>query len=173
MLSGVNQPWKRQKIMKMRSRSVRVTNRNKKHALNEAFVEKLSSEILRVLKRAKDAEIEVVFLDDKDIRKLNRQFKKEDMATDVLSFRIDREEFGREKFLGEVVISLDTAFRNSKLFGTDAEYEIIRYVIHGMLHLFGYDDQTEKDRSEMWAKQEKLLSELCKRESLSKVLTRR
>jgi len=159
--------------MKMRSSAVRVTNRNASYNVNERFLERLSVDILKSLKKAKDAEVEVVFLDDKAIRKLNKQFKKEDSATDVLSFRIDRKEFGRQKFLGEVVVSLDTAVRNAKLFGTEFEYEIVRYVIHGILHLFGYDDQTEAGRFKMWHKQERLLKDLCRQEDLLKVLTRR
>jgi probable rRNA maturation factor len=159
--------------MKTRSNAIRVSNRNPSYKISELFLEKLAGIIMRSLKKAKDAEIEIVLLDDKGIRKLNKQFKKEDSATDVLSFRIDRDEFGRKKFLGEVVISLDTARRNSGLFGTEFEYEIVRYVIHGILHLFGYDDLTEKERTRMWQKQEKLLGELCRLENLSKVLTRR
>ena len=159
--------------MKKRNNAVRATNRNGSYKINELFVERLASGVLKTLKKAKDAEIEIVFLDDKAIRKLNKAFKKEDAATDVLSFRIDREEFGRKKFLGEIVISLDTAQRNARLFGTAFEFEIVRYIIHGILHLFGYDDLTERDRSKMWLEQERLLSDLCIREDLSKVLTRR
>lgn len=159
--------------MKIRSNAVRATNRNGSYRINEAFVEKLATGVLRMLKKAKDAEIEIVFLDDRAIRKLNREFKHEDSATDVLSFRIDREEFGRKKFLGEVVISLDTAARNSKLFGTAFEFEAMRYVIHGILHLFGYDDLNERDRAKMWSQQERILNDLCCREDLSKVLMRR
>lgn len=159
--------------MKKRNSAIRVTNRNSSYKIGERFLERLAQGILRSLKKLRDAEIEVVFVDDKSIRQLNKKFKKEDAVTDVLSFRIDREEFGRGKFLGEIVVSLDTAMRNSTLFGTEPEYEIVRYMIHGILHLFGYDDMTEKDRLLMWGKQETLLSDICKRENLSKVLTRR
>jgi probable rRNA maturation factor len=96
-----------------------------------------------------------------------------DEPTDVLSFGMDGREFMRKKVLGEIFISLDTARRNSRLFGVVFEAEIVRYVVHGILHLFGYGDGTKREKARMWHKQEGLLKELCRQGNFSKVLTRR
>jgi rRNA maturation RNase YbeY len=79
----------------------------------------------------------------------------------------------RKEVLGEIFISVDTARRNSRLFGVSFEDELVRCVVHGILHLFGYDDEAEGDKARMWHKQEGLLKELCRRENFSKVLMRR
>lgn len=150
---------------------IQIENLNKKFTLNGSFVKKLAAEILKSIK--KDIDLEIVFLDDRAITGLNKKYKKEDRPTDVLSFRLDRKEFGRKGDLGDIFISLDTARRNAKFYGTRFEGEIVLYVIHGILHLFGYDDGTVRDRRRMSKRQGAVLEELCSRENLSRVLTRR
>ncbi len=147
-----------------------VTNLNRAHKVNGPFIKKIIAEILKFLKQPRIAELEVVFLDDVAIRSLNKKYKKRNSATDDLSFKIDRDEFGVGSSLGEVFISLDTAFRNAGIFKTTFEEETVLYVIHGILHLFGYDDGKPKDRRRMSKKEEEILEYLCKREDLSKVL---
>jgi probable rRNA maturation factor len=153
--------------------SIIVTNCHRSYALNEAFVRKLAAAVVTLIKKKKRADLEIVFLDDRSIRGLNRRYKGEDAPTDVLSFRIDRKEFGKARFLGEIFISLDTARRNAKVFGAAFEDETVLYVIHGILHLFGYDDKTPGQRARMSKKQDRILGLLCRQETLSKVLTRR
>ena len=75
--------------------------------------------------------------------------------------------------MGEIFISIDKALANSKIFKTTLEEEFTLYVIHGILHLTGYDDESRTGRVKMEAKQGKILEEICKREDLSKVLTLR
>ena len=106
-----------------------------------------------------------LFIGDKAIRKLNKRFKRRDRATDVLSFGLDD--------VGSIAISLDTASRNAKIFGTLFHEEALRYVVHGILHLFGYDDGTGPDRRKMAAEEDRILRRLCPNTVLSKVLTRR
>ena len=159
--------------MRNSARHIKVINCNKFYSLNVKFVESIAAKVLKSLKKDKTSEVDIVFMDDAAIKKLNKRYKNEDTPTDVLSFAIDGREFLRKQVLGEIFISLDTARRNSKLFGVVFEDEIVRYVIHGILHLFGYDDQAKAEKAKMWHKQERLLGELCKQETLSKVLTRR
>lgn len=148
---------------------IKIINLNRSYKLNEAFTKKLAVKILKIIKK-NNVELELVFLDDRSIKKLNKKYRGENSATDVLGFRIDRTEFGQKPFLGEIFISLDTARRNSRVFGTRFEDELILYVIHGILHLFGYDDETAPQRTRMSKKQERILKELCRRENLLKVL---
>lgn len=84
----------------------------------------------------------VAFVSDKNIRKLNQQFRGVDKATDVLSF--PAEEPGN---LGDVAISVETASRQAKENGLSFEDEIAQLILHGLLHLSGYDH--EADTGEM------------------------
>lgn len=84
-----------------------------------------------------------MFTGDAEIRKLNKQYRRKDKATDVLSFSaiegLPAEEF--ETNLGELVISLDTAKKQAKKYKCSLSEEIARLIIHGILHLFGHDHE--------------------------------
>jgi len=153
----------------MRS-DIKVSNLHKRYKLNESFAEKIASKILELLKRNGRAQLEFIFVDDKTIKIFNKRYKHENIPTDVLSFKIDRREFAQRAFLGEIIISLDTALRNSKAFGTTHTDEITLYIIHGILHLFGYDDESPEDSIRMSRKQDLILERLRKCKNLSEVL---
>jgi probable rRNA maturation factor len=91
----------------------------------------------------------ITLTDDKTIRALNAKFRKIDRATDVLSF-----EMGEDGILGDIVISEETALRNSKRFGTKYPDELKRLVIHGCLHLLGYDHLLKSGRILMRSKED-------------------
>lgn len=145
--------------------SIVVRNLNKKHRLNEKFIKKLTADILKILRKPRSAELEIIFLSDSAIRLLNRRYKGRNISTDVLSFELGE--------LGEVIISSDTALRNSRIFNTSFEEEIVLYIIHGILHLFGYDDETAGAKNRMSKKENGIRERICGKENLSKVLTRR
>ena len=119
---------------------IKVKNLNKRYKLNERFLKKVSADIIKMLKKP-DAELEIVFLSDVAIRPFNKKYKHSDRATDVLSFDLDG--------LGEILISSDMALKNSSIFGTSFEEELVLYVIHGILHLCGYGDKTPAKKKEM------------------------
>lgn len=145
--------------------SIVVRNLNKKHRLNEKFIKKLTADILNILRKPRSAELEIIFLSDSAIRLLNRRYKGRNISTDVLSFELGE--------LGEVIISSDTALRNSRIFSTSFEEEIVLYIIHGILHLFGYDDETAGAKNRMSKKENGIRERICGKENLSKVLMRR
>jgi probable rRNA maturation factor len=101
------------------------------------------------------ANLSIAIVDDPTIHRLNRQYLKHDYPTDVLSFLLDRDERGLE---GEVIVSVDTAARRAAEFGWSTADELLLYVIHGTLHLVGYDDQTESAREKMRAAERRMLS---------------
>ena len=144
---------------------VRIINLHKAYKVNEPLVRKIAAYILKCCEKETEAELELVFLDNKQIRPLNKKYKGEDRPTDVLSFDLGG--------MGEIFISIDKALANSKIFKTALEEEFTLYIIHGILHLIGYDDETSRERARMERKQKKILRFLCKRENLSKVLTPR
>lgn len=80
----------------------------------------------------------IAFVSDKNIQKLNQQFRGIDKATDVLSFPADE-----PNNLGDVAISVDTAASQAKDNGLSFENEIAQLILHGLLHLSGYDHETD------------------------------
>ncbi|MBI5123805.1 MAG: rRNA maturation RNase YbeY [Candidatus Omnitrophica bacterium] len=158
----------------MRPRTkIKVLNLNESYSLCEDFIKKIVLFVLNFLKKPQEIDLEIIFLDDDSIRRLNKRYKRKDLPTDVLSFKIDRREFGVDEFLGEILISADRAFHNAKIFESSFERELALYVIHGILHLLGYDDEKNKDRVVMRKIEQEILCHLCGKEDLSKVLTRR
>ena len=144
---------------------ITVTNRNKKHGLNEKFIKAAAVKVFKIIRKSPGTKLEIVFLSDADIKPVNKKYKHSDRTTDVLSFDLGD--------AGSIAISLDTASRNAKTFGTLFHEEALRYVVHGILHLFGYDDGTGPDRRKMAAEEDRILRHLCSNTVLSKVLTRR
>lgn len=78
--------------------------------------------------------IDVSLVNDSTIRRLNRRYRKKARPTDVLSFA-----YGEEGLLGEIIISEETARRQAKAYGAPYREELRRLVIHGVLHILGYD----------------------------------
>jgi len=109
--------------------------------------------------RLSDAQLSIVVTTDRRIRKVNREWRGKDKATDVLSFPAARvpgpKEWGRP--LGDVVISLDTTRRRAKEDGRPVKDELARYLAHGLLHLLGHDHQDEAQAKKMARAEAKLL----------------
>ncbi len=150
--------------------TIRTFNLHKSYKLNESLIKSLVCDVLKAIGRDKAIDLEIVFLDDKSIKDYNKKYKSENRATDVLSFGIDRVGSGRKMPMGEIIISLDTAFKNSGIYATPFADEVVLYIIHGILHLFGYDDQCKRDSCAMAIKQKQILDRLCSSKNLSKVL---
>ncbi len=89
------------------------------------------------------AELAVAFVRDSPIREMNRSFRGKDRATDVLSFPADAQDETGNIYLGDVVISTDTALRQALEAGHSFEREVSELLIHGILHLCGYDHVTD------------------------------
>ena len=112
-------------------------------------------------------EISILLCNDEYIRELNKSYRQIDSATDVLSFENDEEyedEEGKWKCVGDIAISLDTLPVNADYFEVDADSELKRLLVHGILHLNGYDhgeEHIEKGlEPECEMLQEKTLAEL-------------
>ena len=88
----------------------------------------------------------IVFVADEAIKKLNRQFRGKNYATDVLSFPSEAEVFevDQEKHLGEVVVSVQRAAAQARDNGVSFSNEVKQLILHGLLHLSGYDHETDK-----------------------------
>ncbi len=104
-------------------------------------------------------ELSILVVSDRDIRRLNRRWRNKDVATDVLSFPAGDSPAPPRALavLGDVVISFDTAVRRVRRSGAALQDELDRYLVHGLLHLLGYDHETRADAREMAAIEEELL----------------
>ena len=107
-------------------------------------------------------EVDVLLADDRTLRRLNRDFRGKDKATDVLSFPAAEEM--ADAFAGDLAISLDTAKRQAKEQGHTLRDEVRVLLLHGLLHLSGMDHET--DRGEMAAREGELRTQLRMRSGL-------
>jgi probable rRNA maturation factor len=89
------------------------------------------------------AELSVLFCDDATIHLLNRNYRRQDKPTDVLSFAQEDVPPGGPLLLGDIVLSTDTAARQARAGRRSLAREVEWLLAHGMLHLLGYDDETE------------------------------
>jgi probable rRNA maturation factor len=108
------------------------------------------------------AELGILITDDATVHELNRRYADEDKPTDVLSFSLrEGEEFvspDETERLGEVIISLDTARRQAGEAGRPVEAEVAHLLVHGILHLLGYDHAEPDDERVMRGREEAILA---------------
>ncbi len=97
-------------------------------------------------------ELSLSFVDDEEMEGLHMRYMDDPGPTDVLSFPLDEQEHDGMQVLGDVVIAPAVAARNNP---DDPPAELRLLLVHGILHLLGYDHETQEDRSEMWIRQER------------------
>lgn len=96
------------------------------------------------------------FVDDAEIQRLNRVYRDKDKVTDVLSFASD---FGEQTgYLGDIIISYDQAVRQAA--DGDIELEITDLIVHGVLHVLGYDHEVPEDAAVMFPLQDSIVAEV-------------
>jgi probable rRNA maturation factor len=100
-------------------------------------------------------DLNFIFTTDNVLLGINKEFLKHNYFTDVIAFDYSN----KDSLNGEVYISINTLKRNAKLYRAKFGDELLRVLIHGTLHLCGYNDNDEKSREKMFRKQEKLIKE--------------
>ena len=137
---------------------VLITNEQKAVELDIDFIKELAIEIMKFEGSPENSQLSMVFCDDEAIKELNNEFRGKNEATDVLSFPMELENFVPEiRVLGDIVISTDTAIRQAKEYNHSVITEIVILMIHGLLHLHGYDHIEEADCKKMRAREAELL----------------
>jgi len=106
------------------------------------------------------------FVGTKEMAKVNLQFLQHEGSTDVITFSYEDSEL---KFHGELFICVDDAVQQAKKFKTSWQSEIVRYVVHGVLHLLRHDDVNVKAKRKMKSEEDRLLRKLSARFALSKL----
>ncbi len=130
-----------------------ILNRQSRIPLQDAVLARFLTSVRRELKLGR-REVTVCFVDDREIARLNRKFRGKPKPTDVLSFPANgmgASNFPHAKdadFLGDIAISPQAARRNAKLFGRTLEEEIRILILHGVLHLAGYDHEVDDGQME-------------------------
>lgn len=131
------------------------------------LVRKCCQAVLVTEKFEHDAEVSVSFVDNKEIRQLNKLYRNKDKSTDVLSFPLGENgvyDVNNETgafLLGDVVISIETAIKQSQMYNHSLEREVGFLTVHSMLHLLGYDHETSPlDAAQMREKEEQVLEYL-------------
>lgn len=139
----------------------------------EILVERIVKAVLDYEKWDEEVEVSISFVDNKEIQNLNREFRNIDAPTDVLSFPMleyeegsDNEAYSEEDYneaeipLGDIVISTEKVIEQSKEYGHSQDRELAFLLVHGMLHLLGYDHMNAEDEQIMFKKQDEILDML-------------
>lgn len=151
---------------------IEITDQSTPQIIDPQFI-KLA--ICRVLSEegAKKARISVAIVGDAEMHHLNRQFLGHDYPTDVISFRLNTPNEiepdpdddsspdltdSSQTLDGELIVSVETAMREASAHGWSPEAEMLLYVVHGLLHLCGYDDLTDEARPVMRRRERELLA---------------
>lgn len=143
--------------------------------ISECTEKVLSAELGELYRQITDElEISILLTDDNKIQELNRDYREKDKSTDVLSFPqyeslahlkseveiIINSDTNQGILLGDVVVSLETCVKQAKEYCHSVERELGFLVVHGMLHLLGYDHMTEEEKALMRSKEEHVLTSL-------------
>lgn len=140
------------------SMEVTVVDEQSSLQLDEHLLQRIIPEIIHFEGQKAD-EVALYFIDNERMCDLHDQFFDDPSPTDCISFPIDDEEEDY-RVLGEVFVCPETAQRYVQEHGGDVYREVLLYVIHGLLHLMGYDDIAEEDRKQMRAAEARHLAHL-------------
>lgn len=135
---------------------VEISNRQRTLAIDRTILRSALRSVLGGEGYANGA-ISLAIVDDPTIHDLNRRFLQHDYATDVLTFVFDHDE---DSVDGEIIVSADTAVRFAQQWQTTPDYELLLYVVHGGLHMAGYDDHEDEDRKLMRSRERYYLQQL-------------
>ena len=146
-----------------------ITDRQKKVRIPTGLRMQIRRACIAVLREEKvegDSEVSVSFVDNKEIQKLNKEFRDIDAATDVLSFPLgengvyDVNPDTGAKLLGDIVISMERAQEQAIEYGHSLEREVCYLTVHSMLHLLGYDHMEPQEKAEMRMKEETVMVQI-------------
>ncbi|MBU1106119.1 MAG: rRNA maturation RNase YbeY [Candidatus Riflebacteria bacterium] len=147
---------------------VLISNRQEQLAIDLDFIKAVAEEIMRFEASPENAELSLVFCDDDFIQKLNKDYRGKNEPTDVLSFPMEEEQFESEiRMLGDIVISTETAARQADGLKHPPLLEIVFLLIHGLLHLHGYEHSQKLPRKQMREREVTIFRHLCEKKLLS------
>lgn len=123
---------------------VELINNQRKIKFDKTIFQTFAENAALLIEETEQKYFTVAFVSDKKIRKLNKEFRGKDKMTDVLSFEFEPDEFESDQnYLGDIVISAEQAERQAVENDLTFEREIKQLILHGILHLCGYDHETD------------------------------
>jgi probable rRNA maturation factor len=143
---------------------VLIDNRQKKYQVAMTIIQQKARDILNVLE-CHDAELSVLIVDDPQIATLNKKYLHRSGPTNVIAFPMHSDVFRNINpgLLGDVVISIETAAKEGAHIGIGMEERIIQLLVHGILHLIGYDHEKSEVQAEKMARKENEILRMIKR----------
>lgn len=129
---------------------IEVINNQRKIKLDRQIFQEFAENAVSRIAETKNKPFAVAFVSDRKMRQLNNEFRGKSATTDVLSFPFEADAFS-DDFLGDIIISLEQAARQAAENNLPLELEIKQLILHGILHLCGYDH--ENDDGEMNARE--------------------
>ena len=146
--------------------SVDIVRRDSGKQFPSRKLRRIANRVLELVKRDQ-AELSLALVGNEEIRKLNARFRKKDYPTDVLSFPAGNGLIDGARLLGDVVISVDKAKQQAKGRKRTLDEEMVTLLIHGVLHLLGYDHERSAKEARIMARLEKkIYRALCERGKL-------
>ena len=133
---------------------VRVRSRLRRSSLVLSAIESVTARMLRAA-GCPHAEVSIEFIGDRRMRKLNRVYRRLDRTTDVLAFGMQEAKGPRTTLLGDVVIALPIAIRQAHQLGHSVDAELITLLIHGIVHLLGYDHERSAAEARRMSRKER------------------
>ena len=127
---------------------IEVANMQDALKVKASNIKKMLKSVLKK-ENVKNAEISVALVDNKKIVELNKKYLNKGQGTDVLSFLLDTNFDGQGTILGDIITSCEMAKESARRLKITAQAEVMNYIIHGLLHILGYDDDTSKKRHKM------------------------
>lgn len=149
-------------------RLLRLFNRQKTRPLDKALLRGMAKYLLETLLDEHEYELGVHLIDSAEMTKLNETFLHHTGSTDVITFN-HLEDMDDGRLHGEIFISVDDAVAQAGSFGTTWQSEVVRYLVHGLLHLEGHDDLEPGLRRAMKREENKLVKELSQRFALGRL----
>ena len=149
-----------------------IVNRQQTRKINLRLLKKITGGLLAGLE-IENAELGVNLVAETEMILLNETFLRHRGPTDVITFDYSSAERGvrsaESRLHGEIFVCVDEAIRQAKKFGATWQLEIVRYIIHGVLHLLGHDDSRPAARRKMKREENRWLSRLSRRFSLAQL----
>jgi probable rRNA maturation factor len=124
---------------------IQIINRQRRFKFNRKSIAFFCSAALRSLDQPPTT-LSVVLVEEEEIQSLNRLYRQRDYATDVLSFSYQDTIMEGAPFLGEIVIALEVSAKNAVSYRATPERELRKLILHGILHLLGYDHESDGGR---------------------------
>lgn len=143
-----------------------VKNLQKRLKINTNLIKSVAEFVLKSQKLVPETELSVALVSEQKIKDLNKKYLKEETSTDVLAFPLMEPIFAGKKqddlplvLLGDVVISPEVAQKQAELYETSLNEEIALLIIHGILHLLGYNDNSRENKEAMTTMQDQFLAD--------------